>query len=70
MNQLQIYNEADTQLWFDMFRHGVLPASDAVETVNRESDSVNITQEIPLICCDILSGVSRQFYGVFLAVAD
>jgi len=22
--------EADAQLWFDMFKHGVLPASDAV----------------------------------------
>jgi putative intracellular protease/amidase len=30
IKQLQIYNEADTQLWFDMFKHGVLPASDAV----------------------------------------
>jgi putative intracellular protease/amidase len=30
IKQLQIYNEADTQLWFDMFKHGVLPSSDAV----------------------------------------
>jgi putative intracellular protease/amidase len=30
IKQLQIYNEADTQLWFEMFKHGVLPASNAV----------------------------------------
>jgi putative intracellular protease/amidase len=30
IKQLQIYNEADTQVWFEMFKHGVLPASDAV----------------------------------------
>jgi putative intracellular protease/amidase len=30
IKQLQIYDEADTQLWFDMFKHGVLPASDVV----------------------------------------
>src|SRR5258705_575647 len=28
INQLQIYKEADTQFGFDMFKHGVVPASD------------------------------------------
>ena len=31
IRQLSIYNEADTQVWFEMFKHGVLPASEAVE---------------------------------------
>jgi putative intracellular protease/amidase len=29
IKQLNLYNEADTQLWFEMFKHGVIPASDA-----------------------------------------
>lgn len=31
IRQLSIYNEADTQAWFEMFKHGVVPASEAVE---------------------------------------
>lgn len=31
IKQLSIYDEADTQVWFEMFKHGVLPASDTVE---------------------------------------
>lgn len=31
IRQLSIYNEADTQMWFEMFKHGVTPASNAVE---------------------------------------
>jgi putative intracellular protease/amidase len=27
---LQLYNEADTRLWFEMFKHGVYPANNAV----------------------------------------
>src|SRR4051812_49027631 len=30
IKRLRLYNEADTQLWFEMFKHGVIPASDAV----------------------------------------
>ncbi len=30
IKQLNIYNEADTKVWFDMFKHGVFPASEAV----------------------------------------
>jgi putative intracellular protease/amidase len=30
IKQLNIYNEADTQRWFEMFKHGVYPASEAV----------------------------------------
>jgi putative intracellular protease/amidase len=30
IKQLELYNEADTALWFEMFKYGVLPASDAV----------------------------------------
>ena len=26
ITQLQLYSEADTQIWFEMFKHGVLPA--------------------------------------------
>jgi putative intracellular protease/amidase len=29
IKQLKLYNEADTQLWFEMFKHGTLPSSDA-----------------------------------------
>jgi putative intracellular protease/amidase len=29
IKQLNLYNEADTQLWFETFKHGVIPASDA-----------------------------------------
>ena len=29
IKQLNLYNETDTQLWFEMFKHGVIPASDA-----------------------------------------
>jgi putative intracellular protease/amidase len=29
IKQLNLYNEADTQLWYEMFKHGVFPASDA-----------------------------------------
>ena len=25
IRQLNLYSEADTQLWFEMFKHGVLP---------------------------------------------
>jgi putative intracellular protease/amidase len=30
IRELKLYDEADTQLWFEMFKHGVLPASEAV----------------------------------------
>ena len=30
IKELKLYDEADTQLWFEMFKHGVLPASEAV----------------------------------------
>ena len=30
IKQLSIYDEADTQVWYEMFKHGVLPASDAI----------------------------------------
>jgi len=30
IKELKLYNEADTQLWFEMFKHGVFPASEAV----------------------------------------
>lgn len=30
IKQLKLYDEADTQLWYEMFKHGVLPASEAV----------------------------------------
>ncbi|MGE0129182.1 MAG: DJ-1/PfpI family protein [Blastocatellales bacterium] len=30
IKQLNLYNEADTRLWFEMFKHGVFPASEAV----------------------------------------
>jgi hypothetical protein len=26
---LNLYNEADTRTWFEMFKHGVYPASEA-----------------------------------------
>ena len=26
IRQLNLYNEADTQIWFEMFKHGVIPA--------------------------------------------
>ncbi|HKQ74333.1 MAG TPA: DJ-1/PfpI family protein [Blastocatellia bacterium] len=29
IKQLNIYNEADTQTWFEMFKHGVYPVRDA-----------------------------------------
>jgi putative intracellular protease/amidase len=29
IKQLNIYNEADTRTWFEMFKHGVYPASEA-----------------------------------------
>jgi hypothetical protein len=29
IRQLNIYSEADTQIWFAMFKHGVYPASEA-----------------------------------------
>jgi putative intracellular protease/amidase len=28
IKQLNIYNEADTRTWFEMFKHGVYPASE------------------------------------------
>ncbi len=31
ITQLNIYSEADTKVWFEMFKHGVFPASEAVE---------------------------------------
>jgi putative intracellular protease/amidase len=31
IKQLNIYSEADTKVWFEMFKHGVYPASEAVE---------------------------------------
>lgn len=31
IKQLKIYSEADTEVWFEMFKHGVFPASEAVE---------------------------------------
>jgi putative intracellular protease/amidase len=30
IKQLKLYNDADTRLWFEMFKHGVHPPSDAV----------------------------------------
>ena len=30
IKQLKLYNDADTELWFEMFKYGVFPASDAV----------------------------------------
>jgi putative intracellular protease/amidase len=30
IKELKLYDEADTQLWFEMFKHGVIPASEAV----------------------------------------
>ena len=30
IKQLKLYDDADTALWFKMFKHGVLPAGDAV----------------------------------------
>jgi putative intracellular protease/amidase len=29
IKQLNLYNEADTRTWFEMFKHGVYPASEA-----------------------------------------
>jgi putative intracellular protease/amidase len=29
IKQLKLYSEADTRLWFEMFKHGVLPAGEA-----------------------------------------
>jgi putative intracellular protease/amidase len=29
IKQLKLYNEADTRTWFEMFKHGVYPASEA-----------------------------------------
>jgi len=29
IKQLKLYNDADTLLWFEMFKHGVVPAADA-----------------------------------------
>lgn len=29
IKQLNLYNEADTRIWFEMFKHGVYPASEA-----------------------------------------
>lgn len=31
IRELNIYSEADTQLWFEMFKHGVIPASLSVK---------------------------------------
>ena len=31
IKQLNIYSEADTKIWFEMFKHGVFPASESVE---------------------------------------
>jgi putative intracellular protease/amidase len=30
IKQLSLYNEADTQVWFEMFKHGVIPPSEAL----------------------------------------
>jgi len=30
IKQLRLYDDADTALWFEMFKHGVLPAGDTV----------------------------------------
>ncbi len=30
IRELELYNEADSRLWFDMFKHGVFPESEAV----------------------------------------
>jgi putative intracellular protease/amidase len=30
IKQLSLYNEADTQVWFEMFKHGVIPPSKAL----------------------------------------
>jgi hypothetical protein len=30
IKQLNLYNEADTRRWFEMFKHGVYPGSEAV----------------------------------------
>ena len=30
IRELDIYSEADTQAWFEMFKHGVYPTSEAV----------------------------------------
>ena len=27
IRELKLYSEADTQIWFEMFKHGVIPAS-------------------------------------------
>ena len=31
IRQLNLYSEANTQVWFEMFKHGVFPAGEAVE---------------------------------------
>ena len=30
IKQLNLYDEADTKVWFEMFKHGVYPATEAV----------------------------------------
>jgi putative intracellular protease/amidase len=46
IKQLKLYNETDTQLWFEMFKHGVLPAatpaSNGTQPTRRSVPVVNV----------------------------